>query len=113
MPKTFAAAAILALSLLACGGGDDGEDADGGADASLADYSEEACETLLVAPLARDQNCCYSGGFQAGCGESADGSHMRDLDGTLGCVDQRVDGPVISCAFFACETFVDDVAECE
>jgi hypothetical protein len=107
MPKTFAAAAILALSLLACGGGDDGEDADGGseADASLADYSEENCD-LLLGPQIPDTICCYTGGAMAGCDK------VFDIDGEPTCIDQIVDG-VPMCAVFACETMVDDIAECE
>jgi hypothetical protein len=108
MPKTFAAAAILALSLVACGGGDDDEGADGGseADASLADYSEANCDELFLVPQVPDEVCCYSGGAMTGCDQ------VIDLDGDLGCIDQIVDG-VPMCAFFACETMVDDLAECE
>jgi hypothetical protein len=116
MPKTFAAAAILALSLLACGGGDDGEDADGGADASPADYSAENCY-LFSSGQITGQICCYSGGEMPGCGRlfaGADGLPMFDIDGTIGCIDQIVEtGEPTLCAFFECETFVDDVSECE
>jgi hypothetical protein len=111
---SLTAAAILALSLLACGGGDDdsGADAGEGADASLADYSEENCDELLFAPQVEDMNCCYSGGFQNACGEDVPGLQMYEIDGVLGCADQKI-GDVIECAFFECEAFVANPAECE
>jgi hypothetical protein len=101
----LAAAAILALSLLACGGGEDDPGADGGADASLADYSEENCD-LLLGPQVPDAICCYTGGEMTGCDK------VFDIDGEPTCIDQIVDG-VPMCAVFVCETMVDDLAECE
>jgi hypothetical protein len=118
MPKTFAVS-LLARSLLlvACGGGDGDEGADGGseADAPQADYSEENCDSLFAEGVIHvGEKCCYTGGFQVGCGGAGTDGHVIELDdGSVGCIDDKIAPEVYECAFFACETFVDDLAECE
>lgn len=106
----LALVALLSLSA-ACSGGDDDDDsaadAGDGADASLVEYTEENCDTLGMLDQIPGEVCCYSGGNMAGCDQ------VWDLgDGTIGCIDQIVDG-VPMCAFFECESFPDDVSECE
>jgi hypothetical protein len=113
---SLAVAAILALSLVACGGGDDDPGADGGADASELDEREAAiayCESLADLPdgPTAEASCCSSDFFTGEDSRPCTGAGFRvvtqfDFEVCAYRAEELVshpDGDYVLCASAPCE----------